>query len=487
MEKFKKILDNVKFKWLRQTSLTILLLAIIIGIFIGLNVGLKLIDLGDIDLTKEKTFTLTDESKEQVAKLPSEDKVQIYMFDYSENDSIVDLTKQYSRANENISVEIIDTSERPDLVSEYQIIEDSYMIAVICGDKHKVIGYNDLFSYDYNTGKTTDIAEQRLTNTIISVSSLGQTIPIYILTGHDEYSMSTVFLSLSNDLNMENYELKELDLLIEERVPENCSTLIIASPAKDFTELEANKIKDYINAGGNILWMNDIDPINSKEPTPNIQSILDLYGVTINKDGAVFEQDTTRILMNTPDMIFPYVESSDILTTESVLLVDTGKLTFVDNDKLSELNVTKTDLLSTSTKSFYRTDFSQGNQGGPTDKEEKGGFVVGALLSKEIGEDKTSNLIVYANNAFATDVPITIGNARYSVVQMYNNMDAVLNSIAYLAKVEDKITIRKDTREVTSYTATQSQHSIVVAVISIVPSAIIIIGIIVWALRRRKK
>ena len=66
------------------------------------------------------------------------------------------------------------------------------------------------------------------------------------------------------------------------------------------------------------------------------------------------------------------------------------------------------------------------------------------------------------------------------------NKDLVLNSIAYLADREEDITVRKSTGAVT-YTATEQENKIILAIITFVPLLIIVIGIIVWANRRRKK
>ena len=66
------------------------------------------------------------------------------------------------------------------------------------------------------------------------------------------------------------------------------------------------------------------------------------------------------------------------------------------------------------------------------------------------------------------------------------NKDLVLNSIAYLADREEDITVRKSTGAVT-YTATEQENKIILATITFVPLLIIVIGIIVWANRRRKK
>ena len=487
MGRLKKIIEILKIKWLKETSLTILLIAIIIAAFIGINVGIRALNPTDIDLTTEKLYTLTEISKNEVAKLPEEDKITIYLFDYPENSSVVDLARQYTKANPNITVEAVTSSERQDLANLYGIEPEYNYVLIMCGDKHKLYSIYD-FATSNSSGDGVDITEQRLTNGIISVSSKGETTPIYILTGHGEYTTDTQLITFKTYLNLENYEIKNLDLLVEEKIPEDAKGLIITSPQTDITEVERDKIKDYINNGGNILWMND--PFSTDKEQPNLQSVLDLYGVTIGQDGVILEQDTSRIVMQSPNVIIPTIGYSE-LTEELaqngiVMILNSGKLSFADDDKLTELGVTKTELLSTSSKSFYRKDLSISTME-PIEGEEIGTQVVGAVLEKTLEEDKTSKLVVYANNLFASDYPINTGSSSgRPAITLYNNTDLVVNSVSYIAENEDKITIRKNIDN-TYYTATETQDMVVRTIIFGLPIVIVLVGILVWILRRRKK
>ena len=119
--------------------------------------------------------------------------------------------------------------------------------------------------------------------------------------------------------------------------------------------------------------------------------------------------------------------------------------------------------------------------------EELGNATVGALLKKTIDDDTTSELIVYSNNIFITNLQISLSSQYYSyALDFYNNEDLAMNSIAYLTGRDNMITIRKD-MEVTSYTVTAEQNTIIVTIIFAIPVIIIIIGIIIWQYRRRKK
>lgn len=129
-----------------------------------------------------------------------------------------------------------------------------------------------------------------------------------------------------------------------------------------------------------------------------------------------------------------------------------------------------------------------------TEGEEIGPFVVGAELEKTITEANeetgesalTSTLIIYGENYFISDYRLRQDD-QYPAIQISTyNKDLVLNSLAYLSDREEDITARKSTGTVT-YTATEQQDTIVRIIIFAVPSVIIIIGLIVWQKRRRKK
>ena len=89
MEKIKKIFESIKLKWLRETSLTILLIAIIVAVFIGINIGLSKLNITDVDLTEEKLYSLTDTSKEQIAKIPENEWLIGYLLSFGTEVEII--------------------------------------------------------------------------------------------------------------------------------------------------------------------------------------------------------------------------------------------------------------------------------------------------------------------------------------------------------------------------------------------------------------
>ena len=153
-----KFIQTIKKKWLIDGTKTTILVLLIIAVFIAINFGMQALDLTPLDFTQEQLYTLTDESKERVKDI--EKDVNIYFIGYTDEDSTVDLAKQYGKANERINVEAIeDVNERPDLTQKYGIESGSTGIIIECGEKSKVLTDQDLVTYDTSTYETISIAE----------------------------------------------------------------------------------------------------------------------------------------------------------------------------------------------------------------------------------------------------------------------------------------------------------------------------------------
>ena len=485
-----KFIEIIKKKWLVDTSKTFLLMAIIVAIFIGINVLMQNWNPTPIDFSQEKLYTLTDESKERVKNIDKD--VNIYFVGYTDEDNNLELAKQYKKANEKITAEAVDANNRPDLVEKYGIENGTQGIIVECGEKSKVLTSNDLVTYDTSTYETISIAEEKLTSSIISVTS--PKVPkVYFLQGYSEYSLSKNMNFLKVFLSNEINEVDTFDVLSVGKVPDDCDTLVITTPSKDFDDVATNAIIDYINSGRNILWLNSA--LTTSKDMPNVNKILAMYGVNPFEVGVIRETNASKMVTNSPDLIIPEIQSSkvtkDIYNTTGVIFVNATKIN-VNEDNLSELKVSKTDLALASKDSYFRTDFNAKSNAALED-EEKGTFIVGAELDKtlkekneETGESAiTSKMIIFGENYFITDYPLN-QNSQYGAIQLAYNKDLVLNSIAYLADREEDITARKSTGTV-KYTATEEQDTIIKVIIFAVPIVIIVAGIVVWQIRRRKK
>ena len=484
-----EFVQRIKKKWLIDGTKTLILILLIIAVFLAINVGMQSLDLTPLDFTQEKLYTLTDESKERVKDIDKD--VNIYFVGYSDDDADLSLAKQYKSANERIVAEAVDADSRPDLAEKYGIESGSTGIIVECGDRSKVLTSSDLVTYDSTTYETISIAEEKLTSAIISVTT--DDIPkVYFLEGYSDFTLEYNMNYLSVYLENEITEVDTLNILSTGNVPDDCDTLVITSPSKDFDDVAKTAIMDYINRGGNILWLNAAMAVSAD--LPNVNEVLALYGVNPFEVGIIRETDSSRMVSGSPDLIIPNLGYSSItedLYSDGVIFANARKIN-INEEGLEDLNVVETDLATTSEGAYFRTNFNNSSTTA-AEGEETGSFVVGAELEKTITEANeetgesavTSTLVVYGENYFASDYQLA-ENSQYPAIQLAYNKDLVLNSLAYLSDREEDITARKSTGTVT-YTATEQQDTIVRVIIFAVPSVIILVGLIVWQKRRRKK
>ena len=482
----KNIIEKIKKSWLIKRTTTIIFMLILVALFIALTLWINSLDLNPIDFTSEKLYTLTDTSKEQVKDIQNE--VNIYFIGYTEGDSVIDLAKKYHNVNNKINVEITDSTSRPDLVEKYGLDSSSTGIIVESGEKSKILSSYDFYTYDPVTYKEIDITEEKLTNSILYV--VAEKIPtIYFLEGYSDFAVTENMNYLTTYLSNEVTEYDTLNLLTMGNIPEDCDTLVITTPTKDFDDIATNAIINYINNGGNILWFNTA--VTAKQDLLNVNKILAMYGVNPFEVGVINETDSSKMMSGAQSIIVPNVTYSTITKNiPAVLFVNSTKINFATDEELENLNVTKTTILEASEGAFFRTNFNI-TSAKKQDDEVEGPFVVGAELQKKVVEateettEKVSKLVIYGENLFVSDYTLS-STSSYPIISYSYNKDLAMDSIAYLVDREQDIIIRKDTSAV-SYTATVEQDNIIQGIIFGVPVVIIFAGIIVWQHRRRKK
>ena len=480
----KKFFEIIKNKWLIKGTTTLLLVAIIIACYVLINYGVSKLKIEDIDCTEKKLYSLSDETKTKMKELDKDVTIQlINMNSYS---YVIEYANKYPAVSKKINVEeISDLSSRVDLQTKYNISESDGLIVVKTGEKEKTLSLNDLYTFDYSSSEQIDKTEEALTNAIIEVT-LDVKPHIYILSGKAYYDTEQALSSVVTKMKDESNDVEYLDILTKGEVPSDCNCLVITTLEQDLSELERDKILEYINNGGKILMLTSQNML--EVDTPNFDKVLEQYGITLGY-GSVFEQDSSKMLRGSPNMIISDVNASfmgKLGMKIKMCVMNAGKIEFASDEKLEELGVTHENIASTSDKAFVRTNFNIKSTSRAEGDSEEGEAIVGAYVTKKIADDKNSQLILYSNELFASDVQIPISAQNYTyAVELYNNEDVILNSVSHLTEREDTISIRK-TNESEKYSVTDQEDVIIKTIIFTTPIIIMLIGIVVWIFRRRK-
>lgn len=481
----KKGIEIIKKKWLKNTFLTILLIAIIFAIYFGINYAVTKLNLEDIDLTTDKIYSISESTKTKLNELDKD--VQIELINMSNYIYLSDFANKYTQLNSHITIEKVDDlTQRPDIMNTYNLDSTDSLIIVKSSERETQISLSDLYTYDYTTGEKIDTTEEKITNAIIEVT-IENKPKIYFLEGHNYYS-DNYFQLVKQDITAEANEIENLNILTKGSIPEDCDCLIITTLKEDITQIEKDELISYSNRGGKILLLADTNVLGIE--TPNFDEILNLYGFNISK-GVLLEQDENQMFYNLPEFIIAKIESNELTQNSkmniNVCFIDARRIEFKDEATLENLGVTYSTIAKTSSKAFIRTNLKVSSLSKTNQDEDAANSIMGALVTRTLEDGNTAEMIVYSNAIFATNQQVNINNNYAMYANMLcNNDDVVINSVAYLTKRTNTITIRKDSDSV-SYTVTQKQHNIITAIIFGVPALVIICGIIVWQIRRRKK
>ena len=513
-------------RWMVSGTITLLLVLCIIAAYISVNLWAADNDLPNFDITESHIFTLSEESKKAIKDINKE--ITIYTYGYEEDAAFIKFVKQYTTVNPNIKWSVLNNETNMELLNEIGDSYQSTLVIVVCGEKRIfVTPESDFSTSDFATGNTIDTTEEKMTNTILSLAEENQP-NIFFTTGHNEFipAEEGLIQNLGVSLKDEAYNVEVINLGTTD-IPDTCDILAIVSPASDLSEAEANKVIAYINKGKNLFISKDMGKeINAQ--FPNLQKVLDLYGVTIDNSGYIVETSLARAYSSkeqngaTPIIFYPDLSSTHEITSDlyneqsrnPVLMTFSGRLKYVDDSTLANLNVSKEMIVSSSETSGFATDFSKDVQQAISTAE-MGVCDIGAVLTKTISspsaepaapeettteetateENKTedssknltSKLIVFASSSFFNDAQSYV-NTDYPNIYIGNNRDLILNSFSYLSNKEYTMTIRKTSASSSyAYVPSENQKKVVLLIIFLYPVVIVLIGALIFAYRRVRK
>lgn len=205
------------------------------------------------DITQANRNILTQGSVNVLKQMKAPISVTVYATkdDASSGDTfrkgIVDFFARYQREKKDIQLTFINPSEEPKLAQE----------AGVKTDGEVVIEYQKRVEHI-----VPPFAEQEITNLLVRLSRTNQQAVMY-LDGHGERNLLGVrnhdIGEFGKQLESKGFKFANPDLTIAQAVPSNGAMLVIASPQVDVSEVEAKKIKAYLEAGGNLLWLLDDD------------------------------------------------------------------------------------------------------------------------------------------------------------------------------------------------------------------------------------
>src|SRR6478736_3247722 len=253
----------------RYGTLSLVSILIVLGILVAINyIGSR--QNKRWDLTANKQFSLSDQSKNVVAKLDA--PLQVLVFDKeTEFERYQDKLKEYQYISKQVSPEYDDPDKKPTVARQNQIQQYGTIV----------------FNYKGRTERVTSDNEQDITNGIIKVVS-GQQKKVYFTQGHGERDTTSSdrdgYAAITAALGRENYSIDKLVIAQQGTVPDDAALVIVAGPRTDFFPPEIDALKKYLDKSGKLLM--ELDPPEKPDSAPltNLIALSHDWGIAIGND-----------------------------------------------------------------------------------------------------------------------------------------------------------------------------------------------------------
>lgn len=476
----KKLVGTISKKHIKNGSYSMAMAAIFIVIIVVINmiVGAIPSKYSQIDVSSSKLYTIGDETKKVLKALDKDVTIYQIAQSGSEDDTISNLLKRYEDESKHIKVEVKDPVVNPKFASEYTTDDlAANSLIVVCGDRNKVISYNDMYStsVDYNTWQQTTTGfdgEGQITSAIGYVTS--EDLPImYTLSGHGEKDLDSSF---KEDIQKANIDIKELNLLTEGKVPDDADCLMIVSPTSDISEEEKTEILDYLEAGGKAMIFSDY----TQDDLPNFDAVLANYGVK-RAEGIVFEGDSQHYGMQMPYYLVPTVNSTDAssetASAGSYVLAPYAQGIQKTDDVRD--TVTIDSILTTSDQAYSKTNM-QSSQIEKEDGDVDGPFDLGITITEKLDDDKETQIVYYST--------ANLMESQANQMVSGGNEKLLLESLSWMTSTDESSSVSISSKSLQSASLTVTDYDAAfwkICTIGLIPGVFLVAGFLIW-LRRRK-
>lgn len=450
-------------------------LAVAVVVVINIVLGEMPTSWTSLDVTSQKLYSLTDQTKEFVEGMKEDVTIYVIASESSQDETLRQTLQRYDELSDHIDVEYVDPNVNPRFYMQYTDSISMNSLIVVSDRRNKVIDYSSIYesSFDYSTYTSTTTGydgEGQITSALDYV--LSDSMPkVYMTEGHGEYTLSSSF---TNAMKKENVDYETINLMDYDNIPEDAACLIINAAGSDFSADDKDKVIDYLDMGGNVVFVVGL----TEGDTPNLDAITDYMGLSI-AEGLVVEQDKENYYRN-PYYLLPtqsYSTYTSGLYNQYYIFAPYVQGIIIENEEAE--GITYNTFLSTSDKAFSKVgEINVQN----FDKEEgdiDGPFGVGVSAVRKLDDETSATLIVYGCDQLFTDEANSMVSGANQVL--------FTNTVSSFVDHEVSVSIPAKSYEISYLTVPQSKAVLVgLMTVIVVPVGCLAAGFVIW-FRRRKR
>lgn len=467
---------SVSVKHLKRGAFSVALIVVTTVAVIAANLLLRQVpaEYTEFDVTKERLYSLSEDSFRVMDGLQEDVTIYVLSTESGMNQDVVQTLNRYQNYSKHITVEYVDVSSNPAFAAQYtDAAVNARSLIVVSDRRSKYIDVNDLYqtelSYETYAYEMTGFDAEGQITSALNYVTMDDMPKVYLLEGHGERSLEEGFLSVLAKLNI---EYQTLNLLTTDQVPDDAKGLIINAPTADLSADDTEKIRQYLDGGGDGLFVYSY----SREALPNYESLFADYHVTM-ADGMVVEQDMDYYYQNMlyllPEVMYDEMTAS---VYDSYVFVPYAGGIVIDGEAEESGEVCY--LLKTTEDAFARLNPDEVTEGEKTADDIDGPFALGARATRQT-EGGESTVVVYSSAEIFSEAADTIvaGNNKKLFEDAVRSFGTVENGVS--------IPVKRYYDGILTVPASEFLLAGLLMVLAL-PIGLLVAGFVIWMQRRKQ-
>ncbi|HEX7047636.1 MAG TPA: GldG family protein [Gammaproteobacteria bacterium] len=405
------------------------------------------------DLTANQRNSLTEDSVMLLKSLDAPVEIVAFASETPMLRKVIEtLVGRYQRVKSDVRLTFVNPDLAPERARTAGVRFDGTLVIRYKGRSEQVSG-----------------AGERAISQALARLARGQKTRVVFMTGHGErahdgranFDLGT----LGGALAQQGFQLQELNLATAPLL-EDVGILVVAGPRTQWLPAEVARVREYLERGGNVLWL--ADPVGVA-PLPELAEML---GITI-KPGTVVDATTQMLGVADPTVaIVTEYPAAGPVAGFNLMTLFPRAAALEANENAGWKTIP---ILNTLANSWRETGELAGSVT-PDESDEMGPLTIAYALERE-RDDGTQRSVIIGDGDFASN----------AFIANQGNLDLAVNVFNWLAAEDDLLNIRvKSAPDVMLDLGGAAQVVIALGFLLLLPLALLAVGVWVFVRRRRR-
>lgn len=377
--------------------------------------------------------------------------------------AISDLVSRYQRHKDDINLVFVDPDQEPERVREANIQFDGEL----------------RIEYGETRENLTKLNEEALTNALTRIGRSGERWLVF-LEGHGERSPTRkANFDLSNwadQLRKRGFKARGLQLSENPQIPDNTTVLVIAGPQTRLLPGEVKAVRQYVDSGGNLLWLGDPGGLQGLEPLAETLGIEFESGTVVDPAAQLITGSATAVVVGAYNN-HPVVKNFSTITLFPNATAVRLPHRNAGQDEAADGDWHAAALLDTRESAWVETGTLKGRVDFDKGKDVAGPVSLAATLSRQLKDKREQRVIITGDGDFLSNT--YLGNG--------GNLELGLSMANWLSQDDAYVSIPVRTAPDKGLNlSNNAQDALALAFMILIPLGLLGGGITVW-LRRRKR